>query len=191
MNVDHWDRVSSRWLADCRVFKVRGDLKVRVSADVRHAGHEAEFFVVHSPDFANVVALTGQGNVVLVEQYRHGVERMSVEVPAGLIDDGERPEDACRRELLEETGYEADTWIQLADIDANPAIMSNRNFCYLAIGARKVAEPAFDDHEHIRSWEAPLAEALAMIGDGRIRHPYAIIALHLAAAHPDVRGDPA
>src|SRR5918912_1261792 len=81
-----WRRESSEYVADCRVFKVRRD----VSADPRD-GRAHDFYVIEAPDWINVVPLTPRGEVVLIEQYRHGTEEVSLEIPGGMVDPGEAP----------------------------------------------------------------------------------------------------
>ena len=97
-----WRRERSEQVADCRVFKVRRDY----SADPR-GGRVHDFYVIEAPDWINVVPLTSRGEVVLIEQYRHGTRELSLEIPGGMVDEGESPAAAAARELTEETGYEA------------------------------------------------------------------------------------
>jgi len=96
-----WRRGRSEQVADCRVFNVRRDF----SADPRD-GRVHDFYVIEAPDWINVIPLTDDGRVVLIEQYRHGTGEVSLEIPGGMVDEGESPQDAAARELLEETGYE-------------------------------------------------------------------------------------
>src|SRR5882757_9310835 len=95
-----WQIKNSKEVADCRVFKVREDISI-CSDD----GREHSFFVIESPEWVNIIALTAKEEVVLIEQYRHGINEVVLEIPGGLIDEGEAPEEAAIRELAEETGY--------------------------------------------------------------------------------------
>ncbi len=100
--VEIWKRQSSQAIADCRVFRVREDFCERDSDGAKHS-----FFVIECPDWVNVIALTKEKKVVLIEQYRQGTEEIILEIPGGMIDESEAPEAAAQRELSEETGYES------------------------------------------------------------------------------------
>lgn len=93
-------------------------------------------YAIQSPDFAVVVALTTQGQLVLVRQYRFAVAKVTLELPAGHVEAGETPEEAARKELLEETGYEADTFTLLASLSPSLARFTNRMWCFFAPDAR-------------------------------------------------------
>src|SRR2546423_14338687 len=97
-----WRRESSEYVADCRVFRVRRDM----SADPRD-GRAHDFYVIEAPDWINVVPVNARGEVVLIEQYRHGSREVSLEISGGMGDPGETPREAAARELLEEKGYAA------------------------------------------------------------------------------------
>ena len=84
-----WRRRSSEIVADCRVFRVRRDLSVSP-----HRGSEHDFYVLESSDWINVIPLTADGEVVMIEQYRHGSEEVTLEIPGGMVDAGESPPDA-------------------------------------------------------------------------------------------------
>ncbi len=161
-----WRHLGTRRIAETRVFTV--DAHRRASAET---GREAEFYVLDAVDWVNVVAVTTENEIVLVEQYRHGVERVSLEIPGGMIDpEDATPEIAARRELLEETGYASDRWSLIGTVDPNPAIQSNRCFTYLAEHARRVAEPAPDGLEEIRVVLEPADRVVDLLRAGRIEH---------------------
>ncbi len=167
-------------VADCRIFRVHAHAKVRSSHDPLRAGSKRDFFVIQTADFVTVVALTPNMDVVAIEQYRHGVDRFSIEMPSGLVDPGEDALTAAKRELLEETGYEAPRWVLLAELDANSAIMDNNHYSFLALDARPVQEQELDVGESIRNWEMPLSDSVQMLHSGKIRHVYSALALTLA-----------
>jgi ADP-ribose pyrophosphatase len=107
------------------------------------------YYVLEYPDWVNVLALTEDNKVILVKQYRHALGQVGIEVPGGVIDEGETPEEACRRELLEETGYQFEQYHYLGKICANPATTTNFTHMYLATGGKKVAEQQLDDTEEV------------------------------------------
>jgi 8-oxo-dGTP pyrophosphatase MutT (NUDIX family) len=131
------------------------------------------------PDWVDVIALTGERNVVLVDQYRHAVGQLRTEFPAGAVDEAEVPLAAIKRELLEETGYASDDWHRLGSAPVNPALQTNRIHCFLALGAHKVAEQDLDEGEAIRTHELPLPEFIEQVDAGRLELP----ALQLASLY--------
>jgi ADP-ribose pyrophosphatase len=171
--VETWKRKSSKEVADCRVFKVREDFCERESDK-----KEGSFFVVENPDWVNVIALTRNQEVVLIEQFRHGIEEVILEIPGGMIDDDEDTENAARRELLEETGFSSGEFILLGKSRPNPAIQNNTVFHYLALNCEKTETPAFDEHESVVTKIVSLEDAKKLIADGTISHSLVIAAFH-------------
>jgi 8-oxo-dGTP pyrophosphatase MutT (NUDIX family) len=131
------------------------------------------------PDWVDVIALTGDRNVVLVDQYRHAVGEIRTEFPAGMVDEAEEPILAIKRELLEETGYASQEWHLLGSAAVNPALQTNRIHCFLALGAQKVAEQDLDEGEAIRTHELPLPELVEQVEAGSLELP----ALQLASLY--------
>ena len=176
--VEIWTRQSSEPVADCRVFKVREDFCERDSDGAKHS-----FFVVEAPDWVNVIALTKEKEAVLIEQYRQGTEEITLEIPGGMIDAGEAAEDAARRELLEETGYEASEFIFLGKSRPNPAIQTNWMHHYLALDCEKTRETDFDEHESLLTKLASLAEVDKFIKNGHITHSLAVAGFYYLHLH--------
>jgi 8-oxo-dGTP pyrophosphatase MutT (NUDIX family) len=159
--------------ADCRVFRVQEYLCERETD-----GKRGNFFVIESPDWVNIIALTPENEVVLIEQFRYGTEEIILEIPGGMIDGGESAEAAAKRELLEETGYSASGWIFLGISRPNPAIQNNSLFHYLALDCKKTAETAFDEHESVTTRLTPLNEVEDLIGRGIITHSLVVGAFY-------------
>ena len=136
-----------------------------------------DIFVFTCPDWCNVIAETPEGEVVFVWQYRHGTDQLSLEIPGGVIDEGEEPIVAARRELREETGYECESIELLSIVEPNPALQNNRCFTYLARGARPTAETAFDDLEDLETVLVPIAEIPEVLDDGSVTHALVAVAL--------------
>ncbi len=168
-----WSVLQSTELADCRIFRL---LSRRMRRE--HPEHEADFFLLDTPDWVNVVALTDDDELVLVEQFRHGVERITLEIAGGMVDPGETPRAAAERELLEETGYVAREWRQIGVIDPNPAIQNNRTYTFLALGAEAREEPSFDATEQCRTVLAPWSDTPRLVTEGHITHALVVVGLH-------------
>lgn len=134
-------------------------------------------------DYAIVVAITDAGDVLLQRLYKHGVGHVTWDLVAGLIDDGEQPLAAARRELLEEAGCASDDWTALGSFVVNSNYGCGRMHAFLARGIRRVQEPASDDLEESELVERPFVEALDDLRSGRIELLSAAAALALASAH--------
>ncbi len=125
--------------------------------------------------WANVLAITKDGQAVLVRQYRHGVQEVLLELPGGIVEDGEDPLVGAKRELLEETGYAASNIVEVGVIYPNPANQTNRLYCFLALDVEQVTAQDLDDGEEIEVQLLPLGELTAVIKRGGFPH-----ALHVA-----------
>src|SRR5580704_5460069 len=129
-----WRRVTTEAAASYRILDV-----VKVSLEDGAGKPRGDAFTVRCSDWCNVIAITPDERIVLVWQYRFGSEAVSLEIPGGVIDPGEAPEHAARRELREETGYEADAIELLLVVEPNPAVQNNRCYTFVARGARPTA----------------------------------------------------
>jgi 8-oxo-dGTP pyrophosphatase MutT (NUDIX family) len=146
-------------------------------------GTEGEFFVLDSADWVNVVAVTTSREIVLVNQYRFGTEELSLEVPGGLMEKGEDPISAARRELKEETGFAGGEARLMGSVHPNPAIQSNTCHLVLIEGVEQVAAQAWDEHEEIELRVLPVDEVLALGRSGGLKHALTLNALFLFEPH--------
>jgi 8-oxo-dGTP pyrophosphatase MutT (NUDIX family) len=160
-----WTRERTGAVADCRVFRVRRD----VSRSPRD-GRAHDFYVIEAPDWINVIPLTADEEVVMIEQYRHGTGEVTLEIPGGMVDPGESPPETAAREMLEETGYAAREVVALGSLHPNPAIQNNRIHTFLAAGAEFTRAPVFDGTEQTVVRLVPLARVPSLIADGTITH---------------------
>lgn len=128
-----------------------------------------EYYVLEYPKWANVIAITDEGRFVMVEQYRHGLGEVLTELCAGVVEDGEDPLDAARRELAEETGYTGGTWELLTVISANPGSLNNLNYCYLATGVNRTGTQHLDATEDLRVVELSRDEIIAMLQNDELK----------------------
>ncbi len=170
--MERWRRLGADRLQRCRVFDLD---RVRYASP---AGGERSYFVVEAPDWINVVPLTDDGRVVLVRQFRFGIDEFTLEIPGGMCDGGEPPEATARRELREETGYDCRELVPLGFVHPNPAVQTNRCHTFLARGAFPAGDPTPDDDETLEVLAVPLPEIPVMIRDGRITHALVVAAFH-------------
>lgn len=170
---EKWKRITSKEIADCRVFKVRQDFSQRSSDSAEHS-----FFVVENPDWVNVIALTKDEQVILIEQFRHGTEEIILEIPGGIIEEGEDPIIAAQRELVEETGFAAREIIPLGKSRPNPAIQNNWIYHFLALDCEKTQKTAFDEHENILTEFVALGEIEQLIENEKITHSLVLAAFY-------------
>lgn len=171
-----WKVLDSRYLLKRWWMRLRED-HVRTPS-----GHEIEeFHVLEYPDWALAVPLTAEGEVVMVEQYRHGIERVSLELPGGVVDEGETPEEAARRELREEAGCTVETLHHLGTVSQDPHRMSGYAHLYLATGAKRVLAQDLDAAENLHVRTLPAQEALALADAGEIVHGQHALALFWAS----------
>jgi 8-oxo-dGTP pyrophosphatase MutT (NUDIX family) len=168
-----WQVLDSKYSYRDKWLAVRSDTVRVPNGTILSPYHTIEF-----PEWVCAIAITPEREIVLIEEYRHGVERFSMELPCGTPD--EESEDvlaATKRELLEETGYAAEEWHALGSSTANTARQNNRVHAFLALDARKVADQALDPGEMIRTHLVPWHSFLADLAAGRLEIP----GLHLAA----------
>ncbi len=181
-----WQSLSRELVADCKVFSVNSILSESQSADRKRA----QFYTINCSPWVNVIALNSDNSVLMVEQYRHGVEGVTLEIPGGCVEPcDDTPLAAAMRELKEETGCVAERWTYLGKNHPNPALQDNFCYTYLAEGVRKVETPTFDDTgtERINSLYLPLHKINDAIRSGAINHALVIAAFHfLALERPEL-----
>ena len=108
-----------------------------------------EYYVLEYPDWVNVIAITKDGHFVMERQYRHALGCTCFELPCGVIEEGETPQEAAKRELEEETGYGGGEWTKLMELSANPTSMTNLSYSFLATNVEPISEPHLDATEDL------------------------------------------
>jgi 8-oxo-dGTP pyrophosphatase MutT (NUDIX family) len=137
--------------------------------------------IVEAPDWVNVLALTAEGQAVLVRQFRAGIHGDTLEFPGGMVDPGETARMAAARELVEETGFVAARWTALGTCHPNPAFLVNRLHTFLAHDCRKAADLRLDVGEDIRVELVPAASLRARVASGEINHALVLASMCQAA----------
>ena len=127
-----------------------------------------EYYVLEYPDWVNVIAITKDGQFVMERQYRHAARKISLELPCGVMEEGETPLEAAQRELLEETGFGGGQWKKLMELSPNPSAMSNTTHCFLAIGVEKIAEQHLDETEELSVLFMTKEEVKRMLNENHI-----------------------
>jgi len=168
-----WPCIKSRSNDSFRVFSVRTDTTVSPRTGTQH-----DFYVIESEDWINVIPLIADQHVVMIRQYRHGARKVTLEIPGGLVDPGDTPEKAAARELLEETGYQADTLVHIGVVNPNPALFTNRCYTFVARNVKKIHAPMPDQAEDIEVVLIPLSHIPKLIQTGEIDHAMVITAFY-------------
>lgn len=169
-----WPQLDSTLLGDFKVFQVRKDLK-----QSPRTGRQHEFYVLDAVDWVNVIALTPDQQIVLVEQYRHGANTVELEVPGGVMDvPGETPSATAIRELREETGYAGEHPQVIGTLFPNAAIQSNRCHTVLIENCRPIHPVHFDHGEDIVTRLVPVKAIPELVASGRICHCIVVAALY-------------
>lgn len=127
-----------------------------------------EYYILEYPEWVNTIAITKEGQFVFVRQYRHGIRKTVNELCAGVVENGEAPIDAAKRELLEETGFGGGKWISWMKISANASTHTNLTHCFLATGVERIGEQHLDNGEDIKVWIFNRSEVLDMLRNGEV-----------------------
>jgi 8-oxo-dGTP pyrophosphatase MutT (NUDIX family) len=133
---------------------------------------------LESSPWVNVIPLTPENNVVLIRQYRHGIRDVTLEIPGGLVEDGDTPEEAAAKELAEETGYRSTEMISFGAVHPNPAIQNNLCYTFLAKDAFVGGVQQQDEKEDIEVLLRPLDEIPRLIREGQISHSLVVVAFY-------------
>ena len=169
-----WPTLASKLIGDFRIFKLR-----TVTRQSPRTGQPHDFFVIDSVNWVNVIALTPNNEIVMVEQYRHGSNTIELEVPGGMLDaEDASPLIGGQRELREETGYVGSSAEVIGQIFPNPAIQSNTCYTLLVRDCKLEHATEFDHSEDIITHLVPVADLPGLVAAGKIRHCLVVTALY-------------
>ncbi len=162
MNLD-WKVLNSKYLLQNEWLAVRAD-----TCEMGNGRLIDPYYIMESGDYVNIVPVTTAGEIVFVRIYRHGVVQTLLETPGGLIDEGELPLAAARRELLEETGCACAELRLIGSGSPDPARLSCRAFYFLVTACVETAVPNWDEHEEMELLKLPIAQVKQMLFAGEI-----------------------
>ncbi len=169
-----WPKVSSTPSGDFRIFTLRTDRRRSP-----RTGQEHDFYIIDCVNWVNVIPVTADNQIVMVEQYRHGTETVELEIPGGMMDaEDTSPVATGIRELREETGYEGSNARVIGQVYPNPAIMSNVCYTVMVQHCELKFETVFDHSEDLITRLVPIAEIPDLIRGGKIRHSLVVVALY-------------
>lgn len=167
----NWRKLATEPTTDLKIFSL-----LREQYESPRTGRPLRATILEASDWVNVIALTPARECVLIRQFRFGTERVTLEIPGGMIDAGEQPLAAAQRELREETGYTAEHWTALGRVAPNPAFQRNHLHLFLADGCHLTGEQTQDPGEDIEVALVPLSEIRRLIAEEQIDHALVMVA---------------
>ena len=170
--VGSWRELSRETVADARIFTLE-----RSMAESPVDGQARAFHRIRSVDWAQLLPITANNEAVMVRQYRHGPQRMTLEMPGGLIDPGEDPATAAQRECLEETGYRARSVQPLGSVNPNPALFAHRLYSFYATDVEPERAIQNTGSEVTEVVLVPVADLEGLLLAGEIEHALVVGAL--------------
>lgn len=178
MSLTPWKILGSKYL-----YRANG-VALRIDQCKISNGSIFEPYVIETGTWVNVIALTKDREVILVKQYRHGAGQVMLEIPAGVMDsDDDSPLQTAKRELLEETGYTSEKFIEVGNSYPNPATHNNLTYSFLALDVEKVGQQHLDDTEEIDVSLMPFDEFVALAKVGGVPQALHVTALFFALAY--------
>ena len=174
MQIKPWQKVGSEPVGDFRIFTIRSDRVISPRTQ-----QVQDVYVIDGVNWVNVIAVTPERQLVMIEQYRHGSATVELEIPGGMIDAKDAsPAAAGLRELREETGYAGDNPRLIGQIFPNPAIMSNTCFTVMVDNCRCLHPVEFDHGEDLATRLVPIADLAQLVATGKIKHSLVVVALY-------------
>ena len=170
-----WKILSSEYIVQDRWMTLRTD-----RCELPNGVVLDKYYIRENTDFVQVVPINAEGQILIVRQYRHGPQVISTEIPGGLVDPGEEPIVAAKRELLEETGCVADRFEAVTPLYTNPARNTNSAHTFIAHNARIEHPPEQEATEHIEFEFVSRDELFALIDNGQFAHALHVASLLLA-----------
>jgi len=164
--IKKWLTIEDKFIQDLKIFDLH-----KVVRKSQIEARQGSFIYLKARNWVNIIPVTKTGSIVLIKQYRHGTDAITIEIPGGLVDEGEEPINAAKRECIEETGYSSfDKPELLAVVSPNPAFLTNSCYCFAWHNVEYSLEQKLDQNEEIYYFEASIDEVKDMINKGEINH---------------------
>jgi len=160
-----WERKEIHRLSDCRIFDVFESVSLSPLTNKEHS-----FYYIDTADWVNVIPVTNNNEVVMVKQFRHGSQEITLEIPGGIVDPGEDPEKAAIRECAEETGYSLGSILSLGSFNPNPAIFSNRLHTFVGTNCFQNSQIKNTNTEQTEVELVDIGKLSQLLTDGTIDH---------------------
>ncbi len=178
--IKKWKSLESNVPYESGLFKLRID-----KCELPDGRVMPRYYIFEFPDWTNILPLTPDGKVIMVEQYRHATGDIHLEIPGGSLSPNlkEDPQEAAERELLEETGYKGKRVELIGTHQPNPAIQNNRMHTYIAYDCEKISDVKFDPFEDLRTVYISKDELINKIMTGEIHHTIVVASVLMALKH--------
>jgi 8-oxo-dGTP pyrophosphatase MutT (NUDIX family) len=177
--MSEWKIKKSEYLLKHKYMTVRKD-----SCETEDGHIVDPYFALEFADWVQVLAFDRDNRVLIIQQYRHGVQKMIYGLPTGFAEESDpSPLESARRELLEETGYDSNEFVKTGELFPNPAIQNNLVHNFAAFNVKKIKEPEFDHSEKITSQFMTVDELIKMITDGSFSHALHVAGIYLTLQH--------
>lgn len=167
-----WELLKDKKLYETPIFSLH---QLELNPVVQESIHP--FYVLKAPEWINMIPLTEKNEIILVEQYRVGVDETTLELPGGMVDPGESPLEAAKREMVEETGYTSDEWKLIGKTSSNPAILNNFTHLFVAKNCEYTGSNSPDGSEDIKVHKMPLDDFLDLVRNGTVHHAIVLAAV--------------
>ncbi len=166
MNLKKWETLGVESDFDLKIFKAEWIIRKNPLTN-----RLSRFIVLNSKNWVNIIPITNDDQVVMIEQYRHGIDQITLEIPGGLVDGNENPIEASMRECIEETGYHSDSLpVLLGSNHPNPAFLTNTCYSFLWEGVSQKFKQQLDSNEDISIKLVPIAQIKQLIKEQKITH---------------------
>jgi len=170
--IEKWETINTKIVDNFKIFDL-----IWITRQNKSLNKKSDFVVLNSPQWVNIIPITKDNKVVLIEQYRQGIDDLTIEVPGGLIEPYENPLNAAMRECKEETGYSSNSEAVLLGINSpNPAFLNNKCYSFVWFDCEKTDKQHLDKNEDIRVFELPMEDIKEWILTGKINHSLVLTA---------------